>query len=147
MNVKSFVATALVAAQTMIAVPEQVRRDLDASCAGWRLAPVLPEIEAEVRTRTPSWPVNMIPGDFNSDRRADVAVLAECKGTVQLIAFLSSGSGFSKQVLEPPQLFDPRQFLHLVRGEYEHDAIGVEYEAIGGHAWVLRDGRWKSVVR
>ena len=36
------------------------------------------------------------------------------------------------------------QFLHLIRGEYEHDAIGVEYEAIGGHAWVFRDGRWQS---
>ena len=59
----------------------------------------------------------------------------------------ATASGFSKQVLEKPQPLDPRQFLHLIRGEYEHDAIGVEYEAIGGHAWVFRDGRWKSVVR
>ena len=50
-------------------------------------------------------------------------------------------------VLEPSQPSDPRQFLHLIRGEYEHDAIGVEYEAVGGHAWVFRDGRWQSVVR
>jgi hypothetical protein len=135
----------LMAAQAMIGLPDQVRRDLDAGCAGWRLAPVLPEIEAEIHTRTPSWPVNLIPGDFNADRRTDVAVLVECKGTVQLIAFVASDSGFSKQVLEPPQPFDPRQFLHLIRGEYEHDAIGVEYEAIGGHAWVFRDGRFQSV--
>ena len=132
-------------AQTLIPVPDAVRADLDKECAGWRLAPVLPEIQAEIRTRTPSWPANMIPGDFNSDRKSDVAVLVECKGTVQLTAFLSSGSGFSKYVLEPPQLFDPRQFLHLIRGDYEHDAIGVEYEAIGGHAWVFRDGRFQSV--
>ena len=141
------IAALLLAAQTMIALPEPVRRDLDATCAGWRLAPTLPEIEAEIHTRTPSWPVNMIPGDFNADRRSDAAVLVECRGTVQLIAFLSSGSGFSKHVLEPPLLFDPRQFIHLIRGEYERDAIGVEYEAIGGHAWVFRDGRWQSVVR
>ena len=35
--------------------------------------------------------------------------------------------------------------LYKLRGEFEHDAIGVEYEAIGGHAWVYRDGRWQSV--
>jgi hypothetical protein len=133
------------AAQTLIAVPEPVRADLDKECAGWRLAPVLPEILAEIRTRTPSWPANLIPGDFNADRRSDVAVLVECKGTVQLVAFLSSGSAFSKHVLEPPVLFDPRQFLHLIRGDSERAAIGVEYEAIGGHAWVFRDGRWQSV--
>jgi hypothetical protein len=28
-----------------------------------------------------------------------------------------------------------------------HPAIGVEFEAIGGHAWVFRDGRWQSVAR
>lgn len=141
------IAAMLIAAQTMIALPEPMRRELDAVCASWQLAPVLPEIEAEIHTRTPSWPANLIPGDFNADRRTDVAVLVECKGAVELVAFLSSGSGFSKQVLEPSQPFDPRQFLHLIRGEYERDAIGVEYEAIGGHAWVFRDGRWRSVAR
>jgi len=131
----------------MIAPPDAVRAELDKGCAGWQLAPVLPEIAAEIKTRTPSWPANMIPGDFNADKKTDVAVLVECKGTVELVAFLSSASGFTKQVLEPATLFDARQFLHLVRGEYERDAIGVEYEAIGGHAWVFRDGRWQSVVR
>ena len=135
------------AAQTLISAPEAVRKELDSACAGWQLAPVMPEIAEEISTRTPSWPPNMIPGDFNADRQTDVAVLVECKGTVQLIAFLSGRSGFAKHVLEPSQPYDPRQFLHLIRGEYEHDAIGVEYEAIGGHAWVFRDGRWQSVVR
>jgi hypothetical protein len=139
------VAALFLTSQTLIAVPEAVRADLAKDCAEWRLAPVLPEIQAEIRNRTPSWPANLIPGDFNADRRSDVAVLVECKGTVQLVAFLSTGSGFSKHVLEPPILFDPRQFLHLIRGEYERDAIGVEYEAIGGHAWLWRDGRWQSV--
>jgi hypothetical protein len=134
-------------AQTLIAVPDAVRKELDTTCAEWQLAPVVPEIAAEIRTRTPSWPANLIPGDFNGDRATDAAVLIECKGTVQLIAFLSSGSGFTKHVLEPPARYDPRQFLHLIRGEYERDAIGVEYEAVGGHAWVWRDGRWQSVVR
>jgi hypothetical protein len=133
------------AAQTLIPVPVAVRQDLDSACAGWRMAPVTPEIEAEIRTRTPSWPVNLIPGDFNGDGQADVAILVECKGSVQLEAFLATSAGFAKQVLEKPQPLDPRQFLHLIRGEYEHDAIGVEYEAIGGHAWVYRDGRWQSV--
>jgi hypothetical protein len=134
-------------AQTLIALPDTVRAELDKGCAGWRLAPVLPEIAEEVKTRTPSWPANMIPGDFNADKKTDVAVLVECKGTVELVAFLSGASGFTKQLLEPATLFDARQFLHLVRGEYERDAIGVEYEAIGGHAWVFRDGRWQSLVR
>ena len=134
-------------AQTLIALPDTVRAELDKGCAGWQLAPVLPEIAEEIKTRTPSWPANMIPGDFNADKKTDVAVLVECKGTVELVAFLSGASGFTKQVLEPATLFDARQFLHLVRGEYERDAIGVEYEAIGGHAWVFRDGRWQSLVR
>jgi hypothetical protein len=135
----------LLVALQMIAPPDAVRKSLDASCPTWRLAPVLPEIEQEIHTRTPSWPANLIPGDFNADRKTDVAVLVECKGTVEVIAFLANDSGFTRYVLEPSQLFDPRQFLHLVRGEFERDAIGVEYEAIGGHAWVWRDGRWQSV--
>jgi len=133
------------AAQTLIAVPVAVRQALDSSCAGWRIAPVTPEIDAEIRTRTPSWPANLLPGDFNGDGQVDVAVLVDCKGSVQLDTFLATAAGFSKQILEKPQPLDPRQFLHLIRGEYEHDAIGVEYEAIGGHAWVYRDGRWQSV--
>lgn len=133
--------------QALIAPPDAVRADLDTVCPGWQLAPVIPEIAAEIRTRTPTWPPNLLPGDFNGDGQIDVAVLIECKGSAQLLAFLSNGPGFSKHVLEKPQPYDSRQFLHLIRKEYEHDAIGVEYEAIGGHAWVFRDNRWQSVVR
>jgi hypothetical protein len=89
----------------------------------------------------------MIPGDFNGDRQVDVAILAECKGSVRLVAFIGSPTGFSKQELEQPQPYDARQFLHLIRGEYEFDAIGVEYEAIGGHAWSWHAGRWQKIVR
>jgi hypothetical protein len=137
----------LIAAQVIVSVPDAVRRELDASCAGWTLASVIPEVAAEIRTRTPSWPANLLPGDFNGDGQSDVAVLVECKGAVQLVAFLAAAPGFSKQVLEKPQPIDPRQFLHLIRQEYEHDAIGVEYEAIGGHAWLFREGRWQLVPR
>jgi hypothetical protein len=121
----------LLAMQVIVSIPEGIRRDLDASCTGWRLAPVTPEVAAEIHTRTPSWPSNLIPGDFNGDGETDAATSA----------------GFSSQVLEKPQPLDPRQFLHLIRREYEHDAIGVEYEAVGGHAWILRDGRWQSIAR
>ena len=133
--------------QVQIAPPDAVRKELDATCKGWQLAPVTPEIAAEIKTRTPTWPPNLLPGDFNGDGKIDVAVLIECDGSSQLVAFLSSGSGFSKQVLEKPQPYDAREFLHLIRKEYEHDAIGVEYEAIGGHAWVFRDNRWQSILR
>lgn len=137
----------LVAALQLIAPPDAVRADLDAMCSGWQLAPVIPEIAEEIRTRTPAWPPNMIPGDFNGDRQVDVAILAECKGSVRLVAFIGSPTGFSKQELEQPQPYDARQFLHLIRGDYEFDAIGVEYEAIGGHAWIWRAGRWQKIVR
>jgi hypothetical protein len=133
--------------QTQIAPPDAVRKDLDSICNGWQLAPVIPEIAEEIKTRTPTWPPNLVPGDFNGDGQVDVAVLVECQGTSQLIAFLSTGSGFSKDVLEKPQPYDAREFLHLIRKEYEHDAIGVEFEAIGGHAWVFRNNRWESVLR
>lgn len=135
--------------QAQIAPPDGVRKELDAICQGWQLAPVIPEVAAEIGTRTPTWPPNLLPGDFNGDGQVDVAVLIECKGTSQLIAFTSNaeGSGFSKEILEKPQPYDARQFLHLIRQEYEHDAIGVEFEAIGGHAWVFTGNRWQSVLR
>lgn len=141
------IAVLVLAMQSMIAVPDAARKELDALCAGWQLAPVLPEIAEEIKTRTPTWPANLLPGDFNGDGNVDVAVLLACHGSVQLAALLSSGPGFSTEVLEKPQPHDSRQFLHLIRKEYGHDAIGVEYEAIGGHAWVLRDGKWRSVPR
>ena len=137
----------LVLAMQMIAAPDAVRKELDAICAGWRLAPVMPEIAEEIQTRTPTWPPNLLPGDFNGDGAVDVAALLECKGSVQLVAFLSTAGGFSKVVLEKPEPLDPRQFLHLIRKEYGNDAIGVEYDAIGGHAWIWRDGKWRSVAR
>jgi hypothetical protein len=141
------IAALLLTVQVALAPPTAVRSELDMMCPGWRLAPVLPEIDQEIRSRTPSWPANLIPGDFNADRKSDVALLVDCRGLVQLIAFVSNDSSFSMQVLEKPQPLDPRQFLHLIREEYERDAIGVEYEAIGGHAWLFRDGRWQSVTR
>jgi hypothetical protein len=140
-------AVVLLILQALIAVPDAARKELDAMCAGWQLAPVLPEIAEEIKTRTPAWPPNLLPGDFNGDGTTDVAVLQECRGTVQLVAFLSRDGGYSKQVLEKPEPLDPRQFLLLIRKEYRHDAIGVEYDAIGGHAWVFRDGKWTSVPR
>lgn len=141
------IVLAFIAIQAQIAPPEAVTKQLEAICGGWQLAPVIPEIAAEINTRTPSWPPNLLPGDFNGDGKIDVAVLMECKGSSQLLAFMSTGEGFSKEVLEKPQPYDARQFLHLIRKEYEHDAIGVEFEAIGGHAWVFRDNRWQSVIR
>ena len=141
------IAILALAMQSMIAVPDAVRKELDTICAGWQLASVLPEIAEEIRTRTPTWPPNLLPGDFNGDGQVDAAVLLECKGNVQLAAFLWSERGFSTEILEKPQRHDSRQFLHLIRKEYDHDAIGVEYEAIGGHVWILRDRKWRSVAR
>jgi hypothetical protein len=141
------ISALFLAFQSFIPIPDAVRAQLAETCAGWKLAAVMPEVDAEIHTRTPSWPSNMIPGDFNGDKHTDVAVLVDCKGMVQLLAFVSSGGGFTKHVLEKPQPLDPRQFLHLIRGDFEHDAIGVEFVAIGGHAWILRDGRWQSVVQ
>jgi hypothetical protein len=139
------VVALMVAVQAMIAVPDAVRKELDTLCAGWRLASVIPEVADEIRTRTPTWPPNLLPGDFNGDNAIDVAVLQECRGTVQLVVLLSRDGGFSREVLEKPEPHDPRQFLHLIRREYGHDAIGVEYEAVGGHVWVFRDGTWRSL--
>ena len=137
----------IMTAQLAFALPDAVRTELDAVCSGWRFAGVLPEIAEEIRTRTPSWPANVILGDFNTDKQTDMAALVDCRGLVQLVVFLSSEKGFARDVLEKPQPHDPRQFLHLIRQEYGRDAIGVEYEAIGGHAWVFRDGRWQSMTR
>ena len=133
--------------QSLIAVPDLVRATLDAACPSWRLAAVLPEISDEIRNRTPSWPPNLIPGDFDANGQVDVAVLVECGDNVELLAFLASGSRFDKHVIEPSQAIDPRQFVHLIQKEYGSDAIGVEYLGIGGHAWVFRDGVWRSIPR
>lgn len=140
------IAIALVL-QATITVPDAVRKELDTLCAGWQLASVMPEVADEIKTRTPTWPPNLLPGDFNGDNAIDVAVLQDCRGAVQLVVFLSRDGGFSKEVLEKPEPHDPRQFLHLIRKEYGHDAIGVEFEGVGGHAWVFRDGTWRSIVQ
>lgn len=95
-------AVVLVSMQAMLAVPDPVREALDSLCAGWQLAPVIPEIAEAIKTRTPAWPPNLLPGDFNGDDAIDVAVLQECRGSVQLF---------------------------------------------GGHAWVFRDGKWRSLPR
>jgi hypothetical protein len=102
------IAALVLIGQTLIAPPDGVRRDLDAICKGWQLAPVTPETANEIRTRTPTWPPNLLPGDFNGDGQIDVAVLIECNGSSQLVAFMSSGSAFSQQVLEKPQPYDAR---------------------------------------
>lgn len=141
----------LVAWQAAAVVPEAIGRDLDASCAGWTLAAVIPEVAAEIRGRTPEWPANFIGGDFDQNGRADVALLSECNGRVQLLAFLAGPSGYTKHVVEDAQPPDPREFLHLIdrnsTGGYERDAIGVEYHLIGGKAWIFRGDRWQSSAR
>lgn len=137
----------IVAFQAVIGPPDAVRAELNGWCAGWRLAAVMPEVAEEIRARTPSWPPNLIPGDFNADGRTDLAMLVDCKGQVQLFAFVVASQGFTTYTLDQPQPLDPRQFLHLIRKDYGSDAIGVEFEAIGGRAWVWRDGRWQSVGR
>ena len=145
----------LVVVQAMLALPGPVRDDLAALCPGWRLAPVTPEVGAEIASRTPDWPANLIRGDFDGDASADFAVLAECPqnglSTVQLLVFMSDGETFRRAVIEPPAPPDAREFLHLIPagagGGYQRDAIGVEYDAIGGHAWVLRNGKWQSIPR
>jgi|DEB19_MinimDraft_3_1074340.scaffolds.fasta_scaffold138779_2 hypothetical protein len=141
------ILAAFVTFQSFIEAPDAVRRQMDTVCKGWQLAAVIPEVAAEIQQRTPTWPPNLIPGDFNGDRKVDVAMLVDCKGRVQLQVFLAEGSGFSRQALDKPEPHDARQFLHLIRKEYEFDAIGVEFEAIGGRAWIWRDGRWVSVAR
>ena len=141
----------LVAWQSVAVVPEAVRRDLDVSCAGWTLATVIPEVADEIRDRTPEWPANFISGDFNGDGRADVAMLANCNGSVQLLAFIAGAPGYARHVVEQAQPLDPREFIHLIYrdsgGGYERDAIGVEYHSIGGKAWIYRDNRWQALPR
>jgi hypothetical protein len=134
-----------------VALPADVRRQIDALHDGWKLAAVMPEVAGEIRERTPAWPPNMILGDFDGNRQTDVAVLVEYPDAalpggraVQLFAFLGSGTAFTRFALEPPAPLDSRQFLHLVRERGAADAIGVEYEAIGGHTWTFRNGKWQS---
>ena len=142
---------AVTAAAQDIALPAAVRRQIDAVHAGWKLAAVMPEVESEIRERTPSWPPNLIMGDFDGNKQTDVAVLVEYPApalpggrAVQLLAFLGNGAAFTRFVLEPPAPLDARQFLHLIRERGAADAIGVEYEAIGGHACSFRNGKWQS---
>src|SRR5262245_6389161 len=94
--------------QSLISPPEAVTKELATICKGWQLAPVIPEIAAEIKTRTPTWPPNLIPGDFNGDGQVDVAVLMECNGSSQLVAFMGKGEGFSTEILEKPQPYDAR---------------------------------------
>ena len=148
--VAGFVVPLALAAQD-IALPDAVRRQIDTAHATWQLAAVTPEVGSEIRERTPRWPPNLILGDFDGNKQTDVAVLVEYPEpalpggrAVQLFAFLGNGTAFMTFVLEPTAPLDPRQFLHLIRDPGNGDAIGVEYEAIGGHQWSYRNGKWQS---
>jgi hypothetical protein len=141
----------LIAWQAVTPVPEAVRRELDSTCPAWTIAAVIPEVDADIRARTPQWPANFISGDFDQDGRADIALLVECGSTVELSVFLAGPAGYTRHLIEKPQPIDRREFLYLIRkgaaDGYDRDAVGVEYEALGGHAWLFRDGRWQSVAR
>jgi len=132
-------------------LPPEVQRAMDRALPGWQLASVLPEIRAEIQERTPMWPVNLIFGDFDGNAGVDFAALVEYADStmpggraVQLLAFLAEGQAFEAFVLEKAAPHDARQFLHLIRDRPQDDAIGVEYEALGGHAWRYRNGQWQS---
>lgn len=140
------------AGQNPSLLPSDIRRAIDEAHPGWRLAGVLPEIQSEILERTPTWPANLILGDYDGNGQTDVAVLVEYADAaipggraVQLLAFLGEGQTFSRFVLEKAAPHDARQFLHLIRERPEGDAIGVEYEAIGGHAWRYRHNQWQSM--
>lgn len=142
--------SATLAAQD-VALPESARRQIDAAYPGWRLARVIPEVEAEIRERTPTWPPNLILGDFDGNRQTDIALLVEYADAamsggraVRLLALLGDGTGFTMAAIEKAAPHDARQFLHLIRQAGEPDTIGVEFEAIGGHVWSYRNGKWQS---
>ena len=143
-----------IAMQAAAAIPAAVSNDLATWCAGWRLAPVIPEVDAEIRGRTPEWPPNLIFGDFDANGQRDIAVLAECpknggRSTVQVLAYLAGKEGFTRFALEKPEPLDEREFLHLIiggsKGGYGRDAIGVEFHTIGGHTWIFQDQKWQLV--
>ncbi|OFW43730.1 MAG: hypothetical protein A3J29_09715 [Acidobacteria bacterium RIFCSPLOWO2_12_FULL_67_14b] len=148
----ALLALAAWAASTQdVTLPAAVRQQIDALHREWRLARVLPEVELEIRGRTPTWPPNLILGDFDGNHETDVAVLVEYPdaavrggSAVRLLAFLGNGQVFTMFVLEQAAPHDARQFLHLIREARSGDAIGVEFEAIGGHAWTYRRGQWQS---
>ena len=47
--------------------------------------------------------------------------------------------------VQKPQPYDPREFLHLIHKEYEHDAIGVEYRS--GRRSRVGLSRWPLAIR
>jgi hypothetical protein len=146
-------------------LPRSIQAQIDVEYPGWRVSSVEPTVAASLRLANASDEVNVIRGDFDGNGRPDYAVLIEYPlsdrqaiSGVQVLALFAEHTGYKLLALERPHAHFPNQYVRLIRRgsrgydlarnmefRYERDAIGVEFEGEGGHAWVYRLGKFVSI--
>lgn len=95
-------------------MPRPVKAKLDAAFPGWRMAPLSSKAARSFRSKHPSWPSNVLTGDFDGNKRTDYAALLEHKGQMVVAALLDSGKALTVHTVMPPEQPDPRLWLWLV---------------------------------
>jgi hypothetical protein len=140
----------------------RVRATITAKYPDWRISRLDPAVTQLVRTGQPEGPLNVVYGDFDGNGTGDIAVLIEYtepSGTrqAQVLALLNDGTRHSMFPLGADR-HSSDQYLRLIRRGsrgydlntitdfvYERDAIGVEFEGKGGHAWLYRNGQFVAI--
>lgn len=92
-------------------MPAPVKAKLDAAFPGWRMAPLNSRAARGFRSKHPSWPSNVLTGDFDGNKTTDYAVLMEHKGKTMVAAVLDSGKTLTLHSVTAPEQPDPRMWL------------------------------------
>jgi hypothetical protein len=116
------------AAQDSDALPPAIRRALDASHPGWRIAPMTDDVTTLWRQSFPAAPPNILQADYDGDGRTDYAVFIHHPGRTEdgrpgvsgtALAFLRRGDRYRPVIVTGP--------FEIVAGE-------------GAHLWPIAKG-------
>ena len=145
----------LLAAQGTDALPPSIRRALDASHPGWRIAPMTDQVAASWRQSFPAAPANVLQADYDGNGQTDFAVFIHHSGRSEdgrpmvagtALAFLRRGDRYRPVTVTGPFEIVVNEGAHLwpiVKGDkgwdyeesrafvFERDAIGIRLDSRG----------------
>ncbi len=116
------------AAQGADALPPAIRRALDASHPGWRIAPMTDEVAATWRQSFPAAPPNVLQADYDGNGQIDYAVFIHLSGRSEDGRPMVSGTALA--------------FLRL-GGRYQPMTVTGPFEIVvneGAHLWPISKG-------
>lgn len=139
-------------------MPRPVKAKLDAAFPGWRMAPLSSKAARSFRSKHPSWPSNVLSGDFDGNKRTDYAVMLEHKGKMIVTALLDSGKTLTLHTVTAPEQPDPRMWMWLIAAGTTRtdldtrkpaviraDAIGLSDGGSISRTFVFERGKFKEL--